>query len=41
MFVATRIKPQAKVYAESRGVECVEIDLDALRTHDVPALKLF
>ncbi len=41
MFVATRIKPQAKVYAESRGVECVEIDLDDLRTHDDPKLKLF
>lgn len=41
MFVATRIKPQAKVYAESRGVECVEIDLDELRTHDDPRLKLF
>ena len=41
MFVATRIKPQAKVYAESRGVECVEIDLDELRTHDDPKLKLF
>ncbi|MGZ4712531.1 MAG: endonuclease NucS [Acidimicrobiia bacterium] len=41
MFVATRIKPQARVYAESRGVECVEIDLDELRTHDDPKLKLF
>jgi RecB family endonuclease NucS len=41
MFVATRIKPQAKVYAESRGIECVEIDLDELRTHDDPKLKLF
>jgi endonuclease len=41
MFVATRIKPQAKVYAESRGVECVEIDLAELRTHDDPKLKLF
>lgn len=41
MFVATRIKPQAKVYAESRGVECIEIDLDELRTHDDPKLKLF
>jgi len=41
MLVATRIKPQARVYAESRGVECVEIDLDELRTHDDPKLKLF
>jgi RecB family endonuclease NucS len=41
MFVATRIKPQARVYAESRGIECVEIDLEELRTHDDPKLKLF
>jgi RecB family endonuclease NucS len=41
MFVATKIKPQARVYAESRGIECVEIDLDELRTHDDPKLKLF
>jgi RecB family endonuclease NucS len=31
VFVATRIKPQARVFAESRGVECIEIDLDELR----------
>ena len=31
MFVATRIKPQARVYAESRDIDCVEIDLDDLR----------
>lgn len=41
LFVATRIKPQARVYAESRGVECVEIDLDDLRTHENPRLRLF
>ena len=41
MFVATRIKPQARVYAESRNIECVEIDLDDLRTHDTPRLRLF
>src|SRR5205085_3005920 len=27
MFVAQQIKPQAKVYAESKGVACLEIDL--------------
>ena len=32
MFVATRIKPQARVFAESRGVQCVEVDLEELRT---------
>ena len=41
MFVATRIKPQAKVFAESRGVECVEIDLDELRGTADPGLRLF
>jgi RecB family endonuclease NucS len=41
MFVATRIKPQARVYAESRDIECVEIGLDELRTHEDPKLKLF
>lgn len=40
MFVATRIRPQARVYAQSRGVDCVEIDLDALRGTD-PSLRLF
>jgi RecB family endonuclease NucS len=41
MFVATRIKPQAKVFAESRGIACVEVTLDDLREHDTPRLKLF
>jgi RecB family endonuclease NucS len=41
MFVATRIKPQAKVYAASRGIDCVEVELDELREHDTPRLKLF
>jgi len=41
MFVAQQIKPQAKVYAESKGVACVEIDLDLLRGGVDPDLKLF
>lgn len=41
MFVATRIKPQARVYAESRGIECVEVDLDELRAGAPPDLRLF
>jgi len=41
VFVATRIKPQARVFAESRGVECVEIDLDELRADRPADLKLF
>jgi RecB family endonuclease NucS len=41
IFVATRIKPQARVFAESRGVECIEIDLDDLRAGTPPDLRLF
>jgi len=41
MFVAQLIKPQAKVYAQSKGVACVEIDLDLLRGGVDPDLKLF
>lgn len=41
MFVAARIKPQAKVYASSKGIECVEISLDELRDGVEPALRLF
>jgi RecB family endonuclease NucS len=41
MFVAQQIKPQARVYAESKGVACVEIDLARLRGDVEPALKLF
>jgi RecB family endonuclease NucS len=41
MLVATRIKPQARVFAESRGVECVEVDLDALRAGAPVDLRLF
>ena len=31
MFVAQRFKPQAKVFARSKGITCVEIDLEELR----------
>jgi RecB family endonuclease NucS len=41
MLVAERIKPQAKVFAESRGVTCVEIDLGRLRGDIDPDLTLF
>jgi RecB family endonuclease NucS len=41
MFVAQQIKPQAKVYAESKGVACVEIDLERLRGDLDPDLTLF
>lgn len=39
-FVAQRFKPQARVFAESRGVTCVEIDLERLRG-EVDDLTLF
>jgi RecB family endonuclease NucS len=41
MLVAQQIKPQAKVFAESKGVAWLEIDLDELRGNLDPALKLF
>jgi hypothetical protein len=41
MFVAQLIKPQAKVYAESKGVAWVEVDLERLRGGVDPDLKLF
>jgi endonuclease len=41
VLVATRIKPQARVFAESRGVECIEVDLNALRAGAPGDLKLF
>jgi RecB family endonuclease NucS len=41
LFVATRIKPQARVFAESRGVACVEIDLEELRAGAPVDLRLF
>jgi endonuclease len=41
MFVAQQIKPQAKVYAESKGVAWIEIDLDRLRGDLDPDLTLF
>jgi len=41
LFVATRIKPQARVFAESRGVACLEVDLEELRGTAPPDLRLF
>ena len=40
IFVAERIKPQARVYAESRGIVCVEVHLETLRG-GVERLTLF
>jgi len=41
MFVAPEIKPQAKVLADSRDVDWVEVDLDLLRGTDDGSLRLF
>jgi RecB family endonuclease NucS len=41
VLVATRIKPQARVFAQARGIACIEIDLDELRGTAVPELTLF
>jgi RecB family endonuclease NucS len=41
VLVAERIKPQARVFAESRGVACVEVDLTALRGGADAKLTLF
>jgi RecB family endonuclease NucS len=40
MLVAQQIKPQARVYAHSKGVACIEVNLAQLRGDD-PDLKLF
>jgi endonuclease len=41
VLVATRVKPQARVFAASRGIECIEIDLEELRSGAPVALRLF
>jgi RecB family endonuclease NucS len=41
IFVAQVIKPQAKVLAEARGIDCVEVDYDELRGIESDTLKLF
>jgi RecB family endonuclease NucS len=41
ILAAQAIKPQARVLAESRGIECVTVDLAVLRGEREPDLKLF
>jgi RecB family endonuclease NucS len=41
MFVAQEIKPQAKVLAADRGIDCLEVDYDELRGRVSDALRLF
>ena len=41
VLAAQSIKPQARVLAESRGLDCVEVDLAVLRGEREPDLTLF
>ena len=41
IFAAQEIKPQARVLALDRGIECATIDYDALRGADDPTARLF
>lgn len=41
VLAAQVIKPQARVLAGSRGIDCVEVDLAVLRGEREPELKLF
>jgi RecB family endonuclease NucS len=41
VLAAQLIKPQARVLAQSRGINCVEVDLAVLRGEREPELKLF
>ena len=41
VLVAEVIKPQARVLARSRAIECVEVDLGVLRGEREPDLRLF
>ncbi len=41
VFAAQEIKPQARVLAQDRGIECVVVDYDALRGVDRPESRLF
>jgi RecB family endonuclease NucS len=41
VLAAQSIKPQARVLAEARGIDCVEVDLEVLRGEREPELKLF
>ena len=41
VLVARWVKPQARVLAASRGIDCVEIDVELLRGAREPELTLF
>jgi RecB family endonuclease NucS len=41
VLAAQRIKPQARVLAQARGIACVEVDIEVLRGEREPELTLF
>ncbi|SDJ29926.1 hypothetical protein SAMN05444157_2711 [Frankineae bacterium MT45] len=41
VFAAQEIKPQARVLATDRGIDCVVLDYESLRGADDPSLRLF
>jgi RecB family endonuclease NucS len=41
VLAAQAIKRQARVLALSRGIDCVEVELDVLRGERAPELRLF
>ena len=41
IFAAQEIKPQARVLAADRGIDCVTLDYDALRGFDDVGSRLF
>ena len=41
LLAAQRLRPQAVVLADARGIRCVEVELDVLRGEVEPALTLF
>jgi len=41
VFAAQEIKPQARVLAVDRGIDCVTLDYEALRGADDPSSRLF
>jgi RecB family endonuclease NucS len=41
VLAAQVIKPQARVLAQARGIDCVEVDLAVLRGEREPELTLF
>jgi RecB family endonuclease NucS len=41
VFAAQLIKPQAKVLATDRGIDCLTVDYDTLRGMESDTLRLF